>query len=396
MSPRIGFRSKILSLKVMRKLLKGNSAIGFVLILFLIWQSFLCLLTVFLPRFGLPKKEGYNYWEMRVVNPPFLWSRANFDGIHYLDISRKGYDIHQQAFFPFYPSLIKRLAPLLGGRDLLAGVLLSNFCLLAMLYFLYRLVLLDYKEAVARRSLIFLLVFPTSFFLSAVYNESLFLLLAVLSFYGARKGKWLLAGIAGALASYTRFVGVFIFPALLYEWWQQKTDKPRIKYQSLLPLLLIPLGLLNYMKFLWKNYQDPLLFLHAQPYFGVGRSGGKIILLYQVFWRYWKMILTTRADILYFTVWLELIAAIGFLFLLILSYQRKIRPAYLIFAALAYLTPTFSGTFSSLPRYVLVLFPCFIYLGTIKSKILSRSLLIVFSLLLIISSLLFFRGYWVS
>ncbi len=371
----------------MKKFWKSNlKIIFFVLGLFLVWQAGLCLLSSVLPNLNLPKREGYYYWEKRVVNPPFLWNRANFDGIHYLDISRKGYDLHQQAFFPFYPLLIKELAPVLAGKDLLAGFLLSNLSLLLLLFFFFKLVLLDYegkKEAVARRSLIFLLLFPTAFFFSAIYNESLFLLLTVVSFYSARKGKWFLAGITGALASYTGLVGVFIFPALLYEWWQQKSaTESKLPGLSFWPLFLIPLGLLNY--------------LHAQPYFGAGRSGGKMILLYQVFWRYGKMIMTTRADILYFTVWLELLTAIGFLCLIILSFRKKVRTSYLIFAALAYLAPTLSGTFSSLPRYVLVLFPCFIYLGTIKSRVLSRSLLVIFGLFLIICTALFFQGYWVS
>jgi len=42
------------------------------------------------------------------------------------------------------------------------------------------------------------------------------------------------------------------------------------------------------------------------------------------------------------------------------------------------------------------MFPCFIVLGMIKNKLLYSLMLVVFALLLLISSGLFFNGYWVS
>ena len=121
-----------------------------------------------------------------------------------------------------------------------------------------------------------------------------------------------------------------------------------------------------------------------------------MILIYQVFWRYLKMILTSKLDFLYFAVWLELLVAIGFLVLLVLAYRAKVRPSYIIFSVLAYFIPTLSGTFSSLPRYCLILFPAFIYLGMLKSKFIRTIILAVFGILLVASAMLFFRGYWVA
>ena len=108
------------------------------------------------------------------------------------------------------------------------------------------------------------------------------------------------------------------------------------------------------------------------------------------------MILTTKLDPLYFTVWFELLAAIGFITLLLLGFKKRMRISYLIFATLSLLVPTLSGTFSSLPRYVLATFPCFILLGMIRNKMIYKTLWIIFSLLLIITSIFFFRGYWVA
>lgn len=382
----------------MKKFWQDNkNIIKFVLLLFIVWQIFLCLLNFASPFINIPRREGYNYVEIKVKNPKFFWNRANFDGIHYLDISRKGYGIFQQAFFPLYPKLIRFISPLFGHHDLVVGIFISNVSLLISLFLFYKLIKLDYSDQVAKQTLVYFLIFPASFFLGMVYTESLFLMLVLGSFYAVRKKRWLAAGILGSFASNTRLVGIFIFPALLYEWWSEnKIQNTKYKIQNILPLLLVPLGLLSYVKFLWQKYDDPLMFLHVQPSFGGQRSGGKIILLYQVFWRYLKMILTTKMDPLYFTVWLELVTAILFLVLILLSLKKGIRTSYLIFASLSYIAPSFSGTFSSLPRYALVLFPCFIFIGLIKNKFLKKFIYTIFGVTFAAFTIMYFRGYWVA
>ncbi|MFZ5366038.1 MAG: hypothetical protein ACOZBZ_01975 [Patescibacteria group bacterium] len=406
-----------------KKWLDDKRIILFTLVVFLIWQIALGA-VIFLGKNFFPTTGSYLYTEKEViVNPPIFWSRANFDGIHYLDIARKDYGIYQQAFFPVYPKLIKLISPFLMGRDLLAGLVISWVAFFVAIFLFYKLVRLDFEEKIAKRTILYLLVFPTAFFFSAVYTESLLLILVLGSFYFARIKKWWLAGILGALSSGTRLVGIFLLPALLVEWVQQdefknQISKIKIAIQNLkrknifgfynlifhfsffifylFPILLISSGLLFYMRYLAINYHDPLMFLHVQPAFGAERVADKFILLYQVFWRYLKMVATTKADPLYFTVWLEFLTAFGFLGLLVFSYLKKIRLSYLIFAVLAYITPTLTGTFSSMPRYVLVLFPCFIAMALAKNKIVQILLFTFYFLLLIISTIFFTRGYWIG
>ena len=109
------------------------------------------------------------------------------------------------------------------------------------------------------------------------------------------------------------------------------------------------------------------------------------------------MILTTKADVLYFAVWTELLASILFLALSVFAYLR-LRFSYFVFMVLAYITPTLSGTLSSMPRYVLTLFPGFILLALLAEKY--RWLKIIYpiigGILLIIATILFTRGYFVA
>ncbi|MBU2577822.1 hypothetical protein KKA69_03235 [Patescibacteria group bacterium] len=373
----------------MKKFLKTNGEIlKFVLVVFLVWQC--ALISLSFVADCLPKRHNFLYNDGRkMINPRFFWKTANFDGIHYLNIARNGYGMHEQAFFPLYPEIIKKTAPIFAGKDLIAGLVISNLSFIALLFLFYKLIKLDFDDRTAKKTIIFLVLFPASFFFGMVYTEGLFLLLSVASFYLARKRRWLLSGILGALAANTRLIGIFLFPALFYEFFFQKTEeKKKMSYLKALPLFIVPMGLFYYMNFLKLRYNDSLLFFRFQPQ--------KLILIYQVFYRYFKMILTTTLDPLYFAVWMELLVAIGFLTLGILAYKRKIRPSYLIFALLSYLVTTLTGTFSSLPRYALAFFPCFILLGTIKNKILERSLMVIFMICFIIALLFFYRGYWVA
>lgn len=371
----------------MKKFTSNKKIFKWILVVFLIWRVFLELI-VWVGKYFLPEKTGYL--------GPTVW--VNFDGIHYLWIAQNGYGLYQQAFFPLYPFLIRWFSSFTHDF-VFSGLLISHLAFLAALFFLYKLLILDYSPKFAKKVIIFLLIFPTSFYFASLYTESLFLFLAIASFYFARTKRWFLAGILGGLASAVRVVGIFLFPALLVEWWEQnKIENLKLKIKNLAFISLVPLGLIYYMRYLALRWGDPLLFLHVQERFGAERTGGKIVLLYQVFWRYLKMILTTKADPLYFVVWLEFLVAAGFLGLLIYGYFQKVRLSWLVFGALSYILPTLTGTFSSLPRYVLVVFPGFIALGIFLEKY--RNLKIVYQavsfILLIISLIFFSRGYWLA
>ena len=363
---------------------------------FLIWRVGLFFLA-FLGQKIIPLKTDFlGVKEGVFLEKPLLWCWANFDGFYYLTIAQRGYLQFQQAFFPFYPFLIRFLAKL--TKDYFtSGLLISHLSFLAALFLFYQLIRLDFEKKVAKRSLLYLLLFPTAFFFGSVYTESLFLMLVLASFLAARKKQWLLAGIFGGLASAARFVGLFLFPALIAEWWQEKKEGQNGKLVNLLPLFLIIFGFLAYIGYLQKTVSDPLFFIHVQSLLGAQRTGGKLILLYQVFWRYWKMILTTKADVLYFSVWLELISSLLFFILLVFSYFH-FHFSYFIFMLLAYITPTLTGTFSSMPRYVLVLFSGFILLALWAEK--CRLLRILYPILAIILTavavMLFTRGWWVA
>jgi len=411
------------------KVLPGN-----ILLIFIIWRTFLFLLA-WLGQLLLPFAPSFPYSDVLLIPSglsQWIWPFANFDGVHYLTIAKFGYSAQfTQVFFPLYPLLLKFLMfifPFLN--PIIIGLFISNLFFLLLLFILWKLLKLDYKSKQINWILLFFIFFPTSFFFGSLYTESLFFLLVISSFYASRAKKWWIAAILGTLASATRFVGIFLLPALLWEWNTEfkiknlklkiitatpgsrysgtKQDTKLLKFIKSIfhfpfsilhsPILyLVPLGLLSYIVYLQVVFGDPLYFWHAQPIFGAQRSGEAIILLPQVIWRYFKILATVpnyQYDF-WVAVW-ELSSIIISYLLLIIATVLKVRPSYLIFSFLVVTIPTLTGTLSSMPRYILQAFSIYIVLGMIKSTAIKISLLFFSILLLALFTILFTSGRWVS
>ncbi len=158
------------------------------------------------------------------------WQR--FDTLHYMRIAESGYEVEEDSVFPpLYPAIMTGtgwlLSPILpqAERNLMAAIIISNVAFFGVLVLLYRITDKEFQEDSAKRSIIFLAIFPTSFFLLAAYSESLFLLFAIGSILSARKGNFWLAGSLALLASLTRLTGVILILPLAYEYLNQRQFK---------------------------------------------------------------------------------------------------------------------------------------------------------------------------
>lgn len=367
------------------------------------WRIILFLPILFGALF-LHYRLGYNYTNLTFdTDPAFLqgifYAWANFDGVHYIEIARNGYT-DQARFLPLFPLLIRVVSYGLFFvreellRFYLAGLLLSNTCTVALVWFLSKLISLDFKKSIVHKTLLFLLLFPTSFFLGAVYAESLFLLLAVGSFICARKQWWLLSCLLAALACTTRIVGIALIPALAFEMYQHY--KLKFTWKHIASLAAIPSLLIAYMLFNVYKWHDALYFITAHTELANGRSAN-IILIPQTLVRYVKIFITVP-----FTQYEWWIASLEFSMFfyavwgLWFAWKKHVPMSYIIFSIGAFLIPTFSGTFTGLPRYVLVLFPLFIALAHIESRAVKIIIITAHVLLLFILTILFSRGYYVG
>lgn len=151
------------------------------------------------------------------------WQR--FDSQHYLRIARQGYATEADSVFPpLYPLAVRGVGELIGGgpvANMTAAIFIGNLAYLSLLILLHRVTSAELGDRFATRSLVYLAIFPTGFFLLAPYTESLFILLALAAVWQARQGRFWLAGGLGLLASLTRLTGWILVIPLVYEWWRQ-------------------------------------------------------------------------------------------------------------------------------------------------------------------------------
>jgi hypothetical protein len=150
-----------------------------------------------------------------------LWQR--FDANWYTSIAERGYGniSGDLAFPPLFPLLIRLLMPIFGNA-FIAGLIVSHACTLYALKLLYDLFATWGNSKSAQWSVIFMLIYPTSFFLFSAYTEPLFLALALLSMRSMKNRSWPYAGFWIFCAFLARLQGIALFLPMLYLMWKDK------------------------------------------------------------------------------------------------------------------------------------------------------------------------------
>ena len=139
-----------------------------------------------------------------------------WDAAHYIRLIEEGYQGYtengQHLFLVFFPGYVwaARLLRLVIPSTALAGTALSCLCYGGACCYLYRLAGEAYNSRVARDALLYMSLFPFSFFSGLVMTEGLFLLATTGACWYAWRGKWLAFGLFGALAALTRMTGLLV------------------------------------------------------------------------------------------------------------------------------------------------------------------------------------------
>lgn len=366
-----------------------------VLNLFKFWFKYLdenikCIIFLLLSSIAATFLIGYAFSQDSTSTFFGIWNR--WDAIHYLNIAMNGYVNYGDGqfsivFFPFYPLVVRIFSVFL--RSYLASALfVSNIAFALSFYFFYRLLRKDFSKEVSLNAVLFFIIFPTSYFLHIGYAESLFVLLAILSFYCARCERWLLASILGMLAGLTRIYGIFLFPAIAYEYFFAK--KGKFKKDAIF-LFIIPLGTLIYLAINFIVFKNPFQFtvFYKEHWFKFLSFpwNGFLGALYDIRWRDFSDWIMVDA--------LEIAFAFFGIFMILISI-RKIRFSYSLFAILNLLLVLSTNFWLSTPRYLISIFPIFISMSIVSSKRFA-----IFYLFFIVSIILegffilkFVNGFW--
>lgn len=361
-------------------------------------------------RHNLTTEAYYKYTPYSLSTLFYSWLR--WDAKPYLNISYFGYKhTPDVAFFPLWP-LIQHYGGLsLGGffpgSFYLAGLLLANICFYFALVLLYQLLAEDFDPATARRSLMYFTFAPYALFFFAGYSESLFVLLCITVFLLLRRGKpldWWLAGFLGFIATLTRSMGLFLVVPFLVMYVQRfwsPSERTRHTWQqklnALLPVALIPAGVLAYMLYLYYTKGNPFIYKVEED-----------AIWYRHFslpWHTFRMVIEASFSQPSSAYLLEHLLTTTFTIipLVVLALGWKHLPLhYSLFAlALVVFDLSFPGytvqPLFSQPRFLLVIFPITLIFAIWGKRPRLNQCLLAFSLaFFVLNTILFVGNFWVA
>ena len=307
------------------------------------------------------------------------WDR--WDAPHYTDIAVYGYMAndpgslahpgYQQVypgdldlyivFFPLFPWLVAAVNAAIDA-PVVAAFIVATVASFFVAPMLYRLVAADMGRQIGRLSALFLLIFPTAYFLHIGYTESLFLAVAFGAMWLARTGRWWGAGIAGGLAALTRANGLVLIPTLAVEAWLQWREDGRVR-PSWAAIAGVAIGFGVYLAVNARVYGDPFAFAEIQrshwfkdlspPWEGIG---GMLAWASQ-----------PDPDNAFMLGWMELLFT-GLGLVATVATLVWLRPTWGVWMAGNWLLIVSTGFVMSVPRYSLVLFGLVVWAAIIAER----------------------------
>jgi hypothetical protein len=300
--------------------------------------------------------DGWRGW-MGIWN---RWDALNYQKLAEFGYSGAGENLPLLVFYPLFPWTI-RLFTLVTRDYLLSAFIISTLASLVVAIVLLRLVELDYSRALAQRAVWFLFIFPTSYFLHIGYTESLFLMLAVSSVYSARKQRWLLAAVLGALTCLTRANGLVLGPVLVMEAAYQYSKTRRLQMEWLY-ISLVAVGFAGYLLLNKHVTGDAFAFTHlmqqffgkslSSPITGIDNAIGSL----------------TRAPSEAEMIGMQEVVFITLGLVCTIVSWFKLRPAYSVWMTGNWLMFVSVSFVLSVPRYTLTMFPIYILFAMLATR----------------------------
>lgn len=329
-------------------------------------------------------------FSMPFSNVKFVEVFAAWDSGWYWDIAMRGYYFRPDAqssiaFFPLYPVLMRFAAAPFGGSasaTWVAGIVVAFAANVLALIEIHRFAERIFgSREIARRTVLYITVFPWSLFLGHVYAESIFLLTSVLALSRAYDRRWVQAGVWGALATLTRPNGVLIgVPLALLAC----RDRPSIRQvmRRAVALAPIPIALTGFCAYVFMLTGNPFGWMSAQSHWGYSLGHAP----WQQLQRVIAVFIENGPYQYFFTSdiavveLLQAATAIAFVALTPLVF-RRLGAAMGTYVLVSLLVPLSSNTLEGLGRYASVLFPVFLLVAA-ATTVRMHEVIIIVSLVL--------------
>ena len=404
-------------------------------LLWLAWVGILGAFQEFAPaRLALPGPDYALAWTPGETRPdsalnkpylldPFLNRHVAWDSEFYLAIATGGYDDPQvrsliaspsipgterltrplslsYAFMPFYPIVMRGVALPLGLLPLSPIALATLAGLLSRCWGRSRrcwpstdLARDELDEVGGLRAALYLILFPTGFFLAQVYTEGLFVGLAFSSMALVRRKHWAWAALLAVGATWTRTVGIALVIPLAWAWWQEAratgwTLKPvpwPLVGKALLVLLPVGAYLAWHVSFWGQAYQ-----LVEQLFFSRG------LFLLDQSWLVWAQAWSgmfganTQTTAYYLLEGAAVVLGLGATVATVRRY-----PDLALFGLAVLLVSFTSGVAQGMLRYVLAMPVIFLFLSRLgRNTVFDRAWSLASTLLMGLMTLLFSFDLW--
>ena len=280
-----------------------------------------------------------------------------WDGRWYRTVAANGYLLEpgrqsDPAFFPFYPLLLRALHGV-GLGYVTAGVVLSQLAFLAALAAFELLTRELFGEAFARRTVVYVALFPMGFVFSMAYPESVVLCAIALAAVAALRARWIAAAALMAVATLARPETLFVSIPLLAL--ALREHDPRRRGLAFGAVLAPFAALGSFALYLAVTLHDPLAWTHAERAWGRQFTPFGLIhalqeLPHAVAGNAWVL-----RDVAFFVVYLALLWRA----------RRAGTPwSWIAAGAIVVVLPTFSGSFHSIGRFGLLAPALYWGLGT--------------------------------
>lgn len=357
-------------------------------------------------------RDNYMYGAHHYLQDPRLKSPHSFDFLRalgvfdaqwYLRIADKGYPYHPNppilqdhtvmggasyAFFPLFPLLIAGVNFFFHHIEL-SAFFLTNVLLLADFVSLYFLIRKIGGETLAYKTIYLLFLYPMAVFFHTYFTESLYLFLLIWFTYFLYEKKLLYATICLALLNVTKATGWLLNIYLLWIFWQEYKNKSHTLKQLASSFIILIFPALAWMLFCWYQTSNPFYFLAVRSLWS---NVGYLAL-------YHNLSLFFQFDLLPFHYYhhskLDILSIFTVSVLLFLSW-KKIPHVFWWISFCLFLSPLLVTDTMSYSRYQIVSFPLFLYLAKTLPHTIYCILIVVFSILLVLTSLLLVNWYWLG
>ncbi|WP_440223294.1 hypothetical protein ACQQ2N_19780 [Dokdonella sp. MW10] len=285
------------------------------------------------------------------------------------------------AFFPGNP-LLMSLASKFANDKLSTTIVINNLLFLISLYSIGCLASLYGLNNQSIKMAIFATAFfPTSYFFSLPWSESLFLFLSLACALAIKRKAWIYVAIFGYACAMTRFSGLFM---VIYAATEIIRSEDARKIKPWIATCFIPLGLATFMGMLWHASGNPLAFSDIQTAWGRElsipfRAIGIVILIP------WEIAVDWNVRPLN-------LAALAIAVVAIAKLRSKNMHGMMFYVLLSALAPLMTGTLVSYSRYMSTLFPIHLMSKAMFGKTFWTVVIIVYTALLVFMTTSFSYG----